>query len=70
MFDSYCTAWDCSIGIISIVFSWYLNQPESHQLSLHKVLEGMTDVHPDLKIGPPVYLGPIEIVVIRNYEVP
>ena len=43
-----------------LVLSCYPHQPESHQLSLHKVSEGLTDGHPDPKIGPQVYLGPIK----------
>ena len=35
-----------------LVLSCYPHQPESHQLSLHKVSEGLTDGHPDPKIGP------------------
>ena len=39
-----------------LVLSWYPHQPESHQLSLHKVLDSLThslsDGHPDTKIGP------------------
>ena len=27
-----------------LVLSWYLHQPESHQLSLQKVLDGLTDI--------------------------
>ena len=42
-----------------LVLSWYPHQPESHQLSLHKGV-GRTDGHPDPKIGPQVYLGPIK----------
>ena len=36
------------------VLSWYLHQPESHQLSLQ-------NGHPDPTIGPQVYLGPIKM---------
>ena len=45
-------ALDCPI----VWLSWYPHQPESHQLSLHKVCDG----HPDPKIRPQVYLGPIK----------
>ena len=41
---------------LSVRLSWYPHQPESHQLSLHKVCDG----HPDPKIRPQVYLGPIK----------
>ena len=41
------------------VLSWYLHQPESHQLSLTKRY-GRTDGQQDPTIGPQVYLGPIK----------
>ena len=44
-----------------LVLSWYPHQPESHQLSLNKVAHSLTHGHPDPKIGPQVYLGPIKI---------
>ena len=44
-----------------LLLSWYLHQPESHQLSFNKVSDGVTDGHPDPKIGPQGYLGPIKI---------
>ena len=46
-----------------LVLSWYLHQQESHQLSLNKVSQWRTDGHPDPKIGPQVYLGPIKILM-------
>ena len=45
----YYIALDCPIG--------------SYQLSFKKVLEGLSDGHPDSKIGPQVYLGPIKIPI-------
>ena len=45
-----------------MVLSWYPHQPESHQLSLTKVSYG----HPDPKIGPQIYLGPIKNVPTLN----
>ena len=48
-----------------LVLSWYPHQPESHQLSLHKGLlltYSLTHWHPDPKIGPQVYLGPIKML--------
>ena len=35
-----------------LVLSWYLHQPESHQLSLNKVAQLVSCWHPDPKIGP------------------
>ena len=43
--------------------SWYPHQPELHQQGLKKVLDGVCDGHPDPKIGPQVYLGPIKIEI-------
>ena len=36
-------ALNCPIGIISIVLSWHLHQPESHQSNLHNLLELLRD---------------------------
>ena len=41
-----------------MVLSWYLHQPESHQLSLNKVLDSRTD---GWTSGPQINLGPIKI---------
>ena len=50
-----------------LVLSWYPHQPESHKShSLHKVLEGVTGGHPDPKIGPQVYLGPMKITILGH----
>ena len=43
-----------------LVLSWYLHQPESHQLSVKKWrTDGLTSDDPDPKIGPKGHLGPI-----------
>ena len=44
-----------------LVLSWYLHQPESHKLSLNKVSQSVSYCHPDPKIGPQVYMGPIKM---------
>ena len=49
-----------SYWLYQLVLSLYLHQPESHQLSQQKVLDG----HPDPKIGPQGHLGPIKMRVI------
>ena len=52
-----------------LVLSWYPHQSESHQLSLNEWLtHGVTDGHPDPKIGPQVFLGPIKIHTSSNLE--
>ena len=53
-------ALNCPIALALSVILRYPHQPESHQLSFTKVAEG----HPDPKIGPQVYLGPIKSVII------
>ena len=45
------------------VLSWYLHQPESHQLSQQKWL---TYGQPDPTIGPQVDLGPIKMTNMRT----
>ena len=42
-----------------LVLSWYLHQPESHQLSFTKVLESVKR-QVDPQIGPQGHLGPIK----------
>ena len=52
-----------------LVLSWYPHQSESHQLSLNEWLtHGVTDGHPDPKIGPQVFLGLIKIHTSSNLE--
>ena len=50
-----------------LVLGWYLHQPESHQLSLQKFVNG---IGPDLYLGPQGHLGPIKKEMVKIYTDP